>query len=397
MTNADSRHLDGSRGGSRHLDERDSSGRHTEGGGLIIAAVEEIELPEPRRFPWEPGSATGIGSLPGTDIVDAVATVFGEFPSLPHLPELPNRGAGADMVGRTAGLLVSMPVELYVGQWRIASHSGHDARRTRDLWDRDLDTLVDLAVDYDGLIKLQAAGPWSMAASLDLAIGGRMLRDPGAVRDLVASLAEGVRDHVANVRARLPHARVLLQIDEPSLPLVLAGRVPTESGFDVFRAVDVADARSALTSVIEAAATPVVVHCCAPDAPIGLFREAGAAAVAIDLDLLKDLDPLGEVLEAGLGLFAGALSTNPAPAKSSERADRGARADRDTDAAPTAAASTRAADRVRKLWAMLGFSVNDLSEQVVITPACGLAGLTPVAARRAMTTVREAARRLADS
>ncbi len=321
-----------------------------------------------------------------------MTTVFGALPELPHLPELPDRGAGADMIGRTAGLLVAMPVELYVGEWRISSHPGRDARRTRDLWDRDLDALVDVAVDYDGLVKVQAVGPWTMAASLDLPIGGRMLRDPGAVRDLVASLAEGVRDHVDGVRARLPHARVLLQIDEPSLPLVLAGRVPTESGFDVFRAVDVADARSALTSVIAAAGVPVVVHCCAPDVPIGLFREAGAAAVAIDLDLLKDLDPLGEVLEAGLGLFAGALSTNPAGAGRKPPTGRG----RGEPTSPIAAESTRAAERIRTLWKMLGFSVNDLAEQVVVTPACGLAGFSGPAARIAMDACREAGRRLSD-
>ena len=46
-------------------------------------------------WPWSAGAATGIGSLPGTDIVDAVALVFGELPDLPFLPELPRRGPGA--------------------------------------------------------------------------------------------------------------------------------------------------------------------------------------------------------------------------------------------------------------------------------------------------------------
>ena len=33
-------------------------------------------------FPWGPGSATGIGSLPGTDPVEAARLVFGELPEL---------------------------------------------------------------------------------------------------------------------------------------------------------------------------------------------------------------------------------------------------------------------------------------------------------------------------
>ena len=80
-------------------------------------------------FPWAPGSATGIGSLPGTDPVEATRMVFGELP-LPHLPELPARGAGADMIGRGAGFLTEIPVELYAGAWRVAAHAGLDLRRT---------------------------------------------------------------------------------------------------------------------------------------------------------------------------------------------------------------------------------------------------------------------------
>jgi hypothetical protein len=368
----------------RHLDARDPDGRHPESpSGLIIAGAEAIELPPARRFPWEPGSATGIGSLPGTDILEALRSVLGELPALPHLPELPDRGAGADMIGRTAGLLVAMPVELYVGQWRIASHNGHDARRTREIWDRDLGALVDLAADHDGPIKVQVAGPWTLAAALDMQIGGRMLRDAGAVRDLVASLAEGVREHIAAVSARMPHARILLQIDEPSLPAVLAGHVPTESGFDVYRAVDVSDARSALASVIGAAGVPVVVHCCAPDVPVGLLREAGAIGVALDLDLLKDIDPLGEALDAGFGLLAGALPTRPAAPVADPRRER-----------PVPAVV--AADRIRKLWKMWGFSINALPEQVVVTPACGLPAGSIDQARQTMAAAHEAARRLSE-
>ena len=49
--------------------------------------------------------------MPGTDPAEAVAVVLGELPDLPHLPELPARGPGADLTGRTAALLVDLPVE----------------------------------------------------------------------------------------------------------------------------------------------------------------------------------------------------------------------------------------------------------------------------------------------
>src|SRR5439155_379732 len=90
----------------------------------------------------------------------------------------------------------------------------------------DLDALTGPAAEYDGVVKIQVAGPWTLAAALYRPTGGLMLRDRGAVRDLTASLAEGVRHHVADVSARLPQARVLLQLDEPSLPGGLAGATP---------------------------------------------------------------------------------------------------------------------------------------------------------------------------
>jgi hypothetical protein len=328
-------------------------------------------------WPWPAGAATGIGSLPGTDVAEAQRLVLGELPDLPHLPELPARGPGAELIGRTAGLLVELPVELYAGRWRVAAHPGRDLRRTRDLMERDLDEMTAYASEYPGVFKVQAGGPWTLAAGLDLPLGGPVLHDAGAVRDLTASLAEGLRAYVAEVAARLPRARVLLQLDEPSLPMVLAGRVPTESGFGTLRAVEEATAAAGLRQVIEAAGVPVAVHCCAPDVPLGVIRSGGAAAVALDLELVAELDPLGEAIDAGLGLLAGAAPARPAPAG-------------------RAPSSAEVADRVRQLWDRLGFPATRLSGQVVVTPACGLAGAPAEYARAVLKACREAGRRLAE-
>ncbi|MET8371080.1 methionine synthase [Micromonospora profundi] len=326
-------------------------------------------------WPWPAGAATGIGSLPGTDIAEAQRVVLGELPALPHLPELPARGPGAELIGRTGGLLAELPVELYAGRWRVAPRPGRDLRRARDLMERDLDQLGEQAEAYAGLVKVQAGGPLTLAAALELPIGGRLLRDPGAVRDLTGSLAEGLRDHVAAVARRLPRASVLLQLDEPSLPTVLAGRVPTESGLGAYRAVDSADAAALLRTIIDAVGVPTVVHCCAPEVPLELIRSTGAVAVALDLSLITELDPLGEAIDAGLGLLAGAAPTLPPPAGS----------------APT---SAQVADRVRRLWDRLGFPRRQLAEQVVVTPACGLAGASGEYARAVLTACRDAGRRL---
>jgi len=319
-------------------------------------------------FLWPRGSATGVGSLPGVDIVEAQKTVLGELPDLPHLAELPARGPGADMIGRTAALLVELPVELYAARWRIASRPGHDLRVARDYLERDLDTLTELASEYDGVFKIQVTGPWTLAASLDLPIGGLVLRDPGAVRDLAASLAEGVRAHVAEVRARLPQATVVLQVDEPSLPSVLAGRVPTESGLGTLRPVVVSDARS-LLSLLTVADVFAVAHCCAPAAPLGLFQEAGFGAVGVDLSLVGgDLDNLGSLIDAGVGLFAGV-----APAS-----------------------STAIADAVKGGWGKLGFPATQLGDQVVVCPPCGLVSSPVARVPKILAAYREAGQRLGE-
>jgi len=330
-----------------------------------------------QRYPWPAGAATGVGSLPGTDPGEALRVVFGELPDLPYLPELPDRGPGAELLGRTAGLLVELPVELYAARWRLAARPGRDLRRTRDLLERDLDELVEVADGYTGVLKVAAGGPLTLAAGLELPSGGAVLADPGAVRDLTTSLAEGIAAHVAAVSARVPGASVLVQLDEPSLPAVLAGRVRTASGLGTYRPVPVGDATESLRTVLSAAGVPALVHCCAADVPVGLLRAAGAVAVAVDTALLPGdpagLDAWGEALDAGLGLFAGAV-----PATASRGAD------------------AAAADAVRDFWHRLGLSPAQLPEQVVLTQACGLVGAGPEQARAALRYAVDAARRVAD-
>jgi methionine synthase II (cobalamin-independent) len=330
-----------------------------------------------QEFPWPAGAATGVGSLPGTDAVEAVKLVFGELPDLPHLPELPGRGPGSETIGRTAGLLTDLPVDLYAGRWRLGPRPGVDSRRTRDLLARDLDALTSVGDGYAGTIKVQACGPWTLAAGLDLQIGGRVLHDRGATRDLAASLAEGLRAHVADVGRRLPAARVLLQLDEPSLPSVLAGRVPTESGLHTLRSVSTADALVPLKSIVDTVGVPVVMHCCDRDVPLSLLADAGAVAISLDLSRVPTdpagMDALGTLLDAGVGLFAGAVPTQ--------------------GAVPTSAA---VASAVETLWRRLGFPMAQVPGQVVVTPACGLAGATRGDAVARMKVAVEAGRRLAE-
>ncbi|MGH3319019.1 MAG: methionine synthase [Streptosporangiaceae bacterium] len=333
-------------------------------------------------FPWPPGSATGTGAYPGGDVREALRVVLGELPDLPHLPELPARGTAAEPLGRTAALLVDLPVELLPSGWRLAERPGHDLVVARDLLAGDLDVLEELAGAYAGPFKIQAAGPWTLASGVELRRGDKMLADGGAVRDLVASLAEGLAGHVADVRRRVPGADVVLQLDEPALPRILAGRVPSASGLRALRAVEETEAAAQLVRVVEAVSSVpacCAIHCCARDAPVGLFNEVGVRAISVDTGVLSTAsdDALGAALEAGLGLFLGVVPSDGLV----------------TDAGlPTAG---EAADTARGLLRRLGLASDEVAASVVLTPGCGLAAASPSYARAAIARCREAARLLA--
>src|SRR5262249_7364576 len=105
--------------------------------------------------PWAAGSATGIGSHPGTDPGDATAAVVGELPDLPYLPELPARGPAAAMIGRTVSLLVDLPAETVPSGWRFTDRPGRDVSRARSWLGEDLDTVEERAEGYTGPVKIQ--------------------------------------------------------------------------------------------------------------------------------------------------------------------------------------------------------------------------------------------------
>ena len=320
-------------------------------------------------------AATGIGSLPGTDPVEAVKLVLGTLPDLPFLTELPARGQHADIAGRSAALLADLPVDLQPAGWRLTSGRSRDGARAKDLLAYDLEALEE-AADSPPALKVQCAGPWTLAALLELPRGDRVLADPAAVDDLAQSLAEGLGRHLADLAGRLPGTRLVLQLDEPSLPSVLGGGIPTASGFGRLRAPTAERATAILATVLEqAGAADTVVHCCAPQVPVELLRRAGAGAVSLDATLLtpRDDDPLGEAVEGGTGLLLGVV-----PA---------------VDATLDLRARTA---EVEQIWRRLGQSPEVLPRTVVVTPTCGMARATPGHARRALEASAEIARRLGE-
>jgi hypothetical protein len=329
------------------------------------------------------GLATGVGSLPGDDPRAATRAVFELMPELPYLPELPARGHGATMIGRQVallGLAGHLHADVQPSGWRLVDRAGLDERRALDLLDRDLDALEEVAQGWTGPLKLAMVGPLTAAAGLELTRGEAVLADHGAARDLAEAIADTAAQLVADVQRRVPGASLLVQVDEPSLPAVRAGQVPTASGFGRLRSVDEATALErlggVLTAIADAGAYPLV-HCCAPRPPIGLFVRAGARAVSVDAAMLSDRDDdlLGELIESGTRIFLGAVpSADPVPVP-------GVRA---------------LLTPIQQRWGRLGFGGHRQAE-IVVTPSCGLAGASPGWAETAMRRCHDVARALADA
>ena len=106
-------------------------------------------------------------------------------------------------------------------------------------------------------------------------------------------------------------------------------------------------------------------HCCAAGAPWGLLRGAGAHGLSADLSVL-DADDLDALAEAPRRRGPG--GPRPGPRRSSP---------------PPRPEATALTERVLRLLDLLGLDLEAVTDRLVITPACGLAGATPPWARRA--------------
>lgn len=325
---------------------------------------------------------TGLGSLPGTDFAQALRMTLELAEDFPYLPELPARGPWAAMLGRTLGLPAALPVSLEAGEWRLSDTAGVDQRRARATWRDDLDQLTEIADGFTGRLKVAVAGPWTLAAALAYRGAGRVLADPGARRDLAQSLAVGVQELFADLHRRLPGTELVLQIDEPALPMVAAGGVPTPGGYFRHPAIGLPELVTALgwltgpTGAGNLVAASVL-HSCAPWASgpwplqhlVGPGSAAGFTGISLDLDQLTtaDHEVLAQAVQDQATIHLGCLPTT---------AERPISVD-------------LARERVLRMLHRIGGMAAD---QLVLTPACGLAGWTPsqaAAALRVLARVSE--------
>jgi methionine synthase II (cobalamin-independent) len=318
--------------------------------------------------------ATGVGSMPGTDVAESLRVILDTVGGFAHVPELPARGVHAGMTGRTLAVLDGLEADLQPDGWRIGVGEGSDVRRARSLLAQDLDVAEELLEHYEGPVKIQVTGPLTLAATVERPRGDKMLADHGARREISESLAEGLRSHVADARRRFAGSELIVQVDEPAIAAVLGGGVPTASGFSRHRVVHPPEADALLRTVVDAitgAGGRAVVHSCAPDVPVELLAGAGFTAISFDLGLVRPDDVWAESFERGVDLWFGVVPS--------------------TDA--SGVTEKALATRIETFFGHFGFDEESYADRLVVTPTCGLAGASPRWAATALATAQSVADR----
>lgn len=308
------------------------------------------------------GVATGLGSMPGVSVRDALDIITDVVPDIIYVPELPARGPGADMIGRTFGVLnavdSALGVETTPSSYRLASGEGRIMRRAKSWLAEDIDGLEMIAADHSGWLKIAFAGPLSLAASVEPSAGERLISDEGAVRDLSQALIAGVEQTMVQLRRRFSRAQWIVQIDEPWLGGVVRGEVPTRTGRGSLMPFKPQTAIGVLADVAQAVAREGAtswLHTCASRPPMQLLRKIPFDLISVDFTQLthEDANSIGHLWESERLLGVGF------PQMKAEVTEK-------------SVVDIRLAymDRLAS-WMSVPFA--ELHKFVVVTPACGLA------------------------
>lgn len=354
------------------------------------------------RSPFLYGSATGIGSLPHTDVEAALSLIFTSFPDAPHWPQLPARGQAEGFVRQHLYALEKLGVLQIKGSSPFFCDTGDD-------WPEKMEHFYDLslqaeegaegALDYFAMpeeaaegfysfldkwsllegsappryIKGQISGPLSLG--LQLTGGGQTAAfyHPELREMITRNLCLLAR---SQVRALKRFSRpVLVFIDEPAL--LSYG----QSNYISLSREHIQDSLREVIHAITAEGAYAGVHCCSGVDWSVLF-ELPLHVVNFDAynyfpSLLVYSEELQAFLQRGGCLGWGIVPT--APEIETEDSDR------------LWQIFARDIDRLCKKGVTEGL----LREQCMLTPSCGAAVLTVPQAEKVYRLTAELRKRLA--
>ena len=266
-------------------------------------------------------AVSGTGPWPGADVLEAQTVVVGdlqdipaEVAGLPFTVTLAARGPWSDRVGQAVALLAELPAELGAHGWKLADHPGRDLGRAQAFGREDLDALAVAAHGWTGSLVVPVLGPMTLAASLYLSRGDRVVSDVGAVRALAESLAAGIGEHLAAIGRAVPGATPTVLLHEPLLAQVMAGVLPSFSGYSALRSIPgpvAAERLGTLAATVRSAgAASVVVHGGTAWSSLGAIRAAADMGDTVDAFALavtalddRSWERVAEAVEGGLAFW----------------------------------------------------------------------------------------------
>ena len=313
-----------------------------------------------------PGLATGIGSLPHADPIEAADFVLRLLPELPAAPQLPERDPREGMLAQWLGALPEVTIATD-GTYEVRGWSDEApaCQFSPDAHAGLLAFLERAALGpHPARVKVQLTGPLTLGSALE-AQGVPAARAYRRSAQLCREWAAAIE---ALVAARLPDTGLVLFFDEPALVRWRRGDTTLER--DV--AIDV------LSGALAAVEGPVGVHVCG-DGDVGLAVEAGPQVLGVTVgDGLADHAlALSRFLDGEGWVAWGAVPTDRPVGESVDPHWR----------------------RLAATWCELARRGCDpvvLRTRGLVTPACGLAGYGASQAERVLGIAHELSGRVHD-
>lgn len=314
-----------------------------------------------------PGDVTGVGSMPGSDVVSAIDTVLTRAPMLPAAPSLPGASSAEYLLSASAAGLHGVEVRpdgsLEIDAAKVDPFDPVADPLPVDA-NRSFFAFLDAVAERTAPIKFQLGGPVTLGLALWRAgvEPGRAFAAAGtAVRERAAAM-------VAEGMSRAPLAPQYVFVDDPGLVAVASGELP-------LAADDVIDVISGVLAAIEPHAVTGL-HCCGVT-DWWLIQQAGPQILSMPVDVAAEAHAgaIGAHLEHDGWIAWGAVPTD----------------------GPVSSKVDRHWTRLGELWCQLvsgGCDPVVLRERSLVTPACGLAHHTPAQADNVLRLAAELGRRI---
>jgi hypothetical protein len=314
------------------------------------------------------GAATGIGSLPHTDPVQAAEFVLSTLPDLPAIPTRPRAVPAERMLAQVAhairGVRIADDGSLEVQAGRVDPRAAIVPDLDHAAWS-SLRVFCDVAAGRTGHVKWQVAGP----LTLGVALTDRGLPPETAFDVAVRAVRLTIRAVYRYVAEKLPHCDQVVFVDEPAFVRALHAGFPLTPD----TAIDITSGGLAAVEVVG----PAGLHCCStPDVTALLAAGPQVLSVPVGPHVAEAAGAIARFLEAGGWVAWGAVPTN----------------------APFGGTPDRYWRELSALWCELvqgGCDAGRLRRQAIVTPACGLADHSGRVAGRVLAAVTELAAKTA--